>query len=163
MYYIHVYGQSGPSLLIESVDSMIVQYFRTMSLCQHLYCLPTASQTQLSPNILQEVNQAVRAMQPKENGGRRASKRKYMTSFTPEDRASTGKHGSENGNAAAVKKFKATHEIIGESTVRLHKKRYVTVKPHPHIHTRLRGVACLRSETHLFDSQCSPKCPVRNY
>ena len=44
--------------------------------------LPTASQTQLSPNVLQEVNQAVRALQPKENGGKRASKRKYTTSFT---------------------------------------------------------------------------------
>ena len=70
--------------------------------------LPTASQTQLSPN---EVNQAVRALQPKENGGRRASKRKYTTSSTPEDRACIGKYASENVNAAAVKKFKATHEI----------------------------------------------------
>lgn len=87
--------------------------------------LPTASQTQLSPNVLQEVNQAVRAaLQPKENGGRRASKRKYTTSFTPEDRARIGKYASENGNAAAVKKFKATHEI-GESTVRLFKKKYM--------------------------------------
>ena len=90
--------------------------------------LPTASQTQLSPNVFQEVNQAVRALQPKENGGRRASKRKYTTSFTPEDRARIGKYASENVNAAAVKKFKATHEI-GEtqSTVRLFKKRYVLV------------------------------------
>ena len=66
---------------------------------------------QLSPNVLQEVNQAVRALQPKENGGRRASKRKYTTSFTPEDCARIGKYASENGNAAAIKKFKATHEI----------------------------------------------------
>ena len=43
-----------------------------------------------------------------------------MTSFSPQDRARIGKYASENGNAAAVKKFKATHEI-GEtqSTVRL--------------------------------------------
>ena len=73
--------------------------------------LPTASQTQLSPNVLQEVNQAVRALQPNVNGGRRATKRKYTTSFTSEDRARIGKYTSENGNAAAVKKFKATHEI----------------------------------------------------
>ena len=77
--------------------------------------LPTASQTQLSPNVLQEVNQAVGALKPKENG---ASKRNYTISFTPEDRARIGKYASENVNAAAVKKFKATHEI-GESTVRL--------------------------------------------
>ena len=55
------------------------------------------------------------------------------------------KYASENGNAAAVKKFKATHEI-GESTVRLFKKRYLD-----------------ETETHLLDSQCSPKCPARNY
>ena len=86
--------------------------------------LPMASQTQLSPNVLQEVNQAVRAaLQPKENGGRRTRKRKYTT-FTPEDRARIGKYASENGNAAAVKKFKATHEL-GESTVRLFKKKYL--------------------------------------
>ena len=73
--------------------------------------LPTASLTQLSPNVLQEVNQAVgAALQPKENGGRRTCKRKYTT-FTPEDRARIGKYASENGNAAAVKKFKATHEL----------------------------------------------------
>ena len=53
----------------------------------------------------------------KENGGRRASKRKYTTSFTPEDRARIGKYASKNVNAAAVKKFKATHEI-GEGTIR---------------------------------------------
>ena len=87
--------------------------------------LPTASQTQLLPNVLKEVNQAVRAaLQPKEYGGRQASKRKYTTSFTPEDRARIGKYASKNGNAAAVKKFKVTHEI-GESTVRLFKKRYL--------------------------------------
>ena len=118
-----------------SIDrSHLVQYFRslvrfnTMSLRRYFQpatTLPTASQTQLSPNVLQEVNQAVRAaLQPKENGGRRASKRKYTTSFTPEDRARIGKYASENGNAAAVKKFKATHEI-GESTVRLFKKKYM--------------------------------------
>ena len=59
----------------------------------------------------------MRALQPKENGGRRASKRKYTTSFTPEDHACIGKYASENVNAAAVKKFKATHEI-GDSTIR---------------------------------------------
>ncbi len=55
---------------------------------------------------------------------RRVKKRKYTTTFTPEDRAVIGKYASLNGNAAAVKKFKATHEI-GESTVRLFKKRYL--------------------------------------
>ena len=47
-----------------------------------------------------------------------------MTTFTPEDGAKIGKYTSVNGNAAAIKKFKATHEIEG-STVRLFKKRYL--------------------------------------
>ena len=55
---------------------------------------------QLSPNVLQEVNQT-------------------------EDHARIGKYASENGNAAAaVKKVEVTHEI-GDSTVRLFKKGYL--------------------------------------
>ena len=57
--------------LITRVYGSIVQYFRTMSLFQPATTLPTASQTQLSPNVLQEVNQAVRALQRKENGASR--------------------------------------------------------------------------------------------
>ena len=66
-------------------------------------------------------------MQWKEEGTQsqqRVKKRKYTTTFTPENRAKRGKYASVNGNAAAVMKFKATHEI-GESTVRLFKKRYL--------------------------------------
>ena len=61
----------------------------------------------------------------REEAGRspRGTKRKYTT-FTPEDRAAIGRYAAENGNAAAVKKFKATHSV-GESTVRWFKKQYV--------------------------------------
>ena len=100
--------------------------FRTMSQQSASVFSTSHDPTNGRPNaadVLQEVNQA---LQPKENGG---SKRKYTTSFTPEDRARIGKYASEkkNVNTAAVKKFKATHEI-GESTVRLYSK----VKPHPY-------------------------------
>ena len=44
-------------------------------------------------------------------------KRKYTTSFTPE----IARYAAENGNGAAVKKFKATHDV-GERTVRLFKR-----------------------------------------
>ena len=47
-----------------------------------------------------------------------------MPPFTAEDRAAIGRYASENGNAAAVKKFRATHNI-GESTVRSFKKKYL--------------------------------------
>ena len=54
-------------------------------------------------------------------------KRKAYTAFTAEQRVAIGKYASENWNAAAVKKFKNDFEggKLGESTVRLFKKRYV--------------------------------------
>ena len=71
--------------------------------------MPTSSQTQL------EVNRAMRVALQREDEGsqhsQRVTKRKYTTTFTPEDCAKIGKYANENGNAAAVKKFKATHGI----------------------------------------------------
>ena len=51
-------------------------------------------------------------------------KRKYTTTFTAEDCAQIGKYAAENGNSTVVKKYKGTHHI-GESTVRLFKKKYL--------------------------------------
>ena len=61
----------------------------------------------------------------KQNG--RESVRKAYTVFTAEQRATIGKYASEHGNPAAVKKVKANIEggQLGESTVRLFKKRYI--------------------------------------
>ena len=41
----------------------------------------------------------------------------------PEDHSAIGRYTAENGNAAAVKKFKSIHGV-GESTIRLFKKRH---------------------------------------
>ena len=50
--------------------------------------LPSSSQTDLPANVLLEVNQAVTAvLQGKEAGTQGGRKRKYTTTFTPEDRA----------------------------------------------------------------------------
>ena len=54
--------------------------------------------------------------------GEHGRKRKYTTTFTPEDRAAIGRYATENGNAATVKKFKASHSI-GETPMRLFKNR----------------------------------------
>ena len=89
--------------------------------------LPTPDEAGLSASITKEVNQSVeRAIA----GNRRApdnptktKKRKYTVSFTPEDRATIGRYADENDNAAAVKRFKASHEI-GESTVRIGCRRH---------------------------------------
>ena len=55
---------------------------------------------------------------------KKGKKRKYNASFTSEDCAAIGRYAAENRNAAAVKKFKTSHDV-GESTVRLFKKQYL--------------------------------------
>ena len=47
------------------------------------------------------------------------------TDFSDEDRAVIGKHAAENGNLSAQKKFKSKFPDLGESTVRLFKKKYL--------------------------------------
>ena len=88
--------------------------------------LPTADEARLSPGVAAEVNKAVeKALHAGgASNAERPKKRKYTTSFTPEDRAAIGRYAAENGNAKAVKKFKAMHHV-GESTVRLFKKKYL--------------------------------------
>ena len=57
------------------------------------------------------MNQAVTAALEREeprSQAKQGTKRMYNATFTPEDRAAIGRYAAENGNAAAVKKFKAT-------------------------------------------------------
>ena len=85
--------------------------------------LPTAEETALGDTVTQSANAVVlREVQAKRPG-----KRKAYTAFTAEQRTTIGKYASERGNTAAVKKFKADFEggQLGESTVRLFKKRYM--------------------------------------
>ena len=57
-------------------------------------------------------------------GGTR--KRKSYSSLTEEQRAAVGRYAVEHSNIAAVKKFKGDFEDgLGESTVRLFKKKYL--------------------------------------
>ena len=74
----------------------------------------------MSSQMQLEVNRAVTAALQREEEGsqhsQRVRKRKYTMTFIPEDCAKIGKYANENGNAAAVKKYKVTHGI-GESTV----------------------------------------------
>ena len=70
--------------------------------------LPTTSQAQMSQEILKEVNQVVKAALERAeetgNQGKTGKKRKYNTSFTPEDRAVIGRYAIEHGNAARSQK-----------------------------------------------------------
>ena len=95
-----------------------------MSLLRYLRpsnALPTAEQTGLPASVNKVVNSAVQESLERDRTSR---KRKYTTTFTPEVRASIGRYAAENGNASAVKKYRATYNV-GESTVRLFKKMYL--------------------------------------
>ena len=47
----------------------------------------------------------------------KGKKRKCYLSFTDEERARMGQYAAENGNNAALKKFRAQFPDLGESTV----------------------------------------------
>ena len=51
-------------------------------------------------------------------------KRESYVKYTPEDRYKIGKYGSENGPAAAVRKFKSRFPKLNESTVRSLRQKY---------------------------------------
>ena len=75
--------------------------------------LPTPDEAGLSASIIKEINQSgeravVSNRRAPDNGAKGKCDRKYA---------------AENGNAAGIKRFKASHEIW-ESTVRLLNKRY---------------------------------------
>ena len=73
--------------------------------------VPTPEQTGLPRNVLKEVNEAVTKVMEREQ---RPKKRKRTTTYTPGDRAAIGRCAAENGNSAAVKKFRHSHDV-GES------------------------------------------------
>ena len=54
-------------------------------------------------------------------------KQKQNKKFTDKDRYIIGKYASENGTAAAQRKFKLSHKNLGESTIRTFKKKYETM------------------------------------
>ena len=58
-------------------------------------------------------------------GGRR--KRKAYSTFSDEDCAVIEKYAAENGNASALKKFKASKPGLIESTVRSFKQKYASL------------------------------------
>ena len=95
--------------------------------------LPSAKDTGIGEAATKEANAAVSRVlsekQPQQSSSvpadRPKVKRKY-TSFSAEQRASIGRYAAEHSNSAAVKKFKSDFEKgLGESTVRLFKKRYI--------------------------------------
>ena len=125
--------------------------------------LPTADKAGLSANVVKEVNQVVtRTLEQSEASA--GKKGKYTTTFTPEDRAAIARYAAQNGNSAAVKKFKAYHNV-GESTVRSFKKIYLEeLKKQPNPGNEAEEVTSLplifaiaRRQTQRFNTQLASK------
>ena len=81
--------------------------------------LPTPEQAGLSEKATKAANTAVMEVKSK--------KRKCYINFTDEERAKVGQFAAENGNNAAIKKFRAQFPDLGESTVRLQKQIFLAL------------------------------------
>ena len=98
-----------------------------MSILRYFQCqpaLPTPQQTGIGEWATIEVNAAVEKELSADATGTSRKRKKY-TDFTDEDRTLIGKHAAENGNLNTQKKFKSRFPDLGESTVRLFKKKYL--------------------------------------
>ena len=98
----------------------ILSYFKPSSM------IPSPSDTGIGVVATKEANEAVRKVIDHGASANVVSKkRKAYTAFPDETSANIGRYAAENGNAAALKKFRSDIPDIGESTVRLFKKRYL--------------------------------------
>ena len=90
--------------------------------------LPAPQQTGIGERATTEANAAV-AKVIGDSGYSIGRKRKCYTAFSDEDRAAIGRLAAENSNVSALRKFRRSFPDLGESTVRLFKKKYLeTVK-----------------------------------
>ena len=87
---------------IQATVMTLLRYFQVTS------SLPTAKEAALGDTVTQSASVAVLCKVQAE----RPRKRKRYTVFTAEQRATIGKYASEDGNAAAVKKFKANIDVV---------------------------------------------------
>ena len=85
--------------------------------------LPAPQQTGIGERATTEANTAV-AKVIGNSGHSIGRKRKRYTAFSDEDRAAIGRHAAENSNVSALSKFRSSFPDLGESTVRLFKKKY---------------------------------------
>ena len=93
----------------------------TMSILQYFHRKTPPQQTGIGTK---EANASVEKELCANSAGT-TRKRKRYTSFTDKDRAMIGKHAAENGNLSAQKRLKSSFPDLGESTVRLFKKKYL--------------------------------------
>ena len=91
--------------------------------------LPSPNDIDIELEATQMANTAIRSVleDTERNIQSSGHKCKVYKTFKPKQRVMIGKYTVENGNAAAVKIFKAKFDgEIGESTVRLFKQKYLS-------------------------------------
>ena len=86
--------------------------------------LPTPKETGIGVSATKAANQVVSCVLSPVNEPIK-KKRKVYTAFTDQQQAAIGKYAAECGNAAALPKYQREIPGLGESTVRLFKKRYL--------------------------------------
>ena len=87
--------------------------------------LPTAQDASISESYTAGANDAVEKQLSKDK--QQGKKRKRYTVFSDEKRAEIGRYAAENRNNAALEKFRRDIPNLGESTVRLFKKKYYSL------------------------------------
>ena len=87
--------------------------------------LPTPAETGIGEVATKEANRAVQRVLDEQSSQQPSPKRRKYTTFNDEQRARVGKYAAENGNTAALRKFRSEIPSLGESTVRFFKKRYL--------------------------------------
>ena len=87
--------------------------------------LPTPEETGIGAVATKEANKAVQRVLNKQRCQQPPSKRRRYTTFSDKQRAKVGKYAEENGNAAALRKFRSELPNLEESTARFFKKRYL--------------------------------------
>ena len=94
-----------------------------LSYCKH--SLPVPEETGLGDSATREANRAVKRVLSKAVNEPAKKKRKKYPAFTDKQRAAIGKYAVKCGNVAALRKYRPEVSDLGESTVRLFKKRYL--------------------------------------
>ena len=81
--------------------------------------LPIAKEAGLSEHVVNEANRVVEEVLNDNEVPPVKKRRKYTMTFNPEDIADIESYAAQNENSAIVRKYE-----VGESTVRLFKKKY---------------------------------------
>ena len=109
---------------------IVISLRRARKMCIQRYFKPVSSLLTLEEmgiGVLakKEANKAMQCVLDEQSSQQPSSKRRKYTTFSDEQRAKVGKYAAENGNTAALRKFRSELPNLGESTVRFFKKCYL--------------------------------------